>query len=91
MLAVGAIDSTRLSTVNVPSVDVTQDLGIFGNAANPGRPGDDDFARLTTSGYVRSVNVSASPVCRAHTGHTAVPASWSEGVPKRQATSSSRR
>jgi hypothetical protein len=45
-----SITWTQLSTVNVPSAAPTQDVGLFGTAANPGYPSEDDFTDFTTSG-----------------------------------------
>ncbi|MFJ5306981.1 NEW3 domain-containing protein [Streptomyces sp. NPDC088350] len=42
---------TPLSTANVPSATDTQDVGLFGTAANPGYPSEDDFSDFKTSGY----------------------------------------
>ncbi|SEC43541.1 Alpha galactosidase A [Streptomyces sp. 3213] len=41
---------TLLSTADVPSAAHTQDVGLFGTAANPGYPSEDDFTDFTTSG-----------------------------------------
>ncbi|MFJ9634818.1 NEW3 domain-containing protein [Streptomyces sp. NPDC101175] len=40
---------TRLSTADVPSAATAQDVGVFGTAANPGYPSEDDFADFTTT------------------------------------------
>jgi hypothetical protein len=41
---------TQLGTANIPSAAAIQDVGLFGTAANPGYPSEDDFADFTTSG-----------------------------------------
>ncbi|MEU9479523.1 NEW3 domain-containing protein [Streptomyces sp. NPDC048191] len=40
---------TQLSSAKVPSAAVTQDVGLFGTAHNPGYPSQDDFADFSTS------------------------------------------
>ncbi|MFD4557713.1 hypothetical protein ACFWP5_25885 [Streptomyces sp. NPDC058469] len=42
---------TPPSTATIPSATDTQDVGLFGTAANPGYPSEDEFTDFTTSGY----------------------------------------